>query len=83
LVRPAHFAADALTARGVLQAMHGHSTTQPPCAGVPAAADSVDAEYDRSPAALVYRTAEGGSQVVDLYVCGRTRPVRSAILPTR
>ena len=31
-------------------------------------------------AALVYRRVEGSSQVVDLYVCGNPRPVRSTTL---
>ena len=39
------------------------------------------ATYRRAPAALVYRRPSGGSQVVDLYVCGSKRPIRSATLP--
>ena len=35
---------------------------------------------DLLPAALVYRRVEGSSQVVDLYVCGNPRPVRSTTL---
>jgi hypothetical protein len=40
----------------------------------------VAAEYQHAPAALVYRRVEGSSQVVDLYVCGNPRPVRSTTL---
>jgi hypothetical protein len=51
------------------------------CAGVPAGTRFVPAEYQHADAALVFRRAAGGSQVVDLYVCGQDQPVRSARLP--
>jgi hypothetical protein len=82
VVRPHHFSTDALHARQRLHAMsldtHALSLS---CAGVPAKADRVPAEYRNAPAALVFRRIEGSSQVVDLYVCGDTRPIRSATLP--
>jgi hypothetical protein len=53
------------------------------CPDVPGHGDRVAAEYQRAPAVLVYRPAEGNTQVVDLYVCGNDRPVRSTTLPAR
>jgi hypothetical protein len=50
------------------------------CPDVPQRASTVAAEYQHAPAALVYRRVEGSSQVVDLYVCGNPRPVRSTTL---
>jgi hypothetical protein len=51
------------------------------CSGLPQDAKAVAAEYQHAPAALVYRRAVGSAQVVDLYVCGSTRPIRSTTLP--
>lgn len=81
VVRPGHFTADALQARQRLEAegLDAHASHRS-CAGVPARAKLVPAEYRKAPAALVFRPAEGGSQVVDLYVCGDARPIRSATL---
>jgi hypothetical protein len=41
----------------------------------------VPAEYQNAPAALLYRRPEGGSQIVNLYVCGSSRPIRTTTLP--
>jgi hypothetical protein len=51
------------------------------CPDVPGRGRQVAAEYQHAPAVLVYRRAEGSAQVVDLYVCGNDRPVRSTTLP--
>lgn len=50
---------------------------------VPGRGDLVAVRYDGGPAVLVYRPARGDSQVVDLYLCGTTDPIRSITLPTR
>jgi hypothetical protein len=83
VVRPQHFATDALQARRRLKApaVNG-DLDRLGCAGVPVHADAaVPAEYQHAPAVLVFRRAEGSSQVVDLYVCGSARPIRSTTLP--
>jgi hypothetical protein len=84
VVRPHHFATDARA----LQARLGNSVrgseslpSASACAGVPRGADTLAAEYRRAPAALVFRQARGGFQVVELYACGTTRPLRSVTLP--
>jgi hypothetical protein len=52
------------------------------CSTVPTGDGEVlGASYERAPAALVYRRPSDSSQVVDLYVCGTSRPVRSTTLP--
>ena len=48
-------------------------------AGTPG--ERVAATYQRAPAVLVFHAPASGSQVVDLFVCGSQRPVRSATLP--
>jgi hypothetical protein len=83
VVRPLHFASDALQGRALLAhrsaaAFDDHAQT---CAEVPEHAQTLPAQYQHAPAALVYRRVEGGSQVVDLYVCGNSRPIRSTTLP--
>ncbi|HEX3930338.1 MAG TPA: hypothetical protein VHW64_06510 [Nocardioides sp.] len=81
LVRPHHFADDAREARDRLayadQLASPRSTA---CADPGAAAHVVPAEYRHARAALVYHRAEGGRQVVDLYLCGQGEPVRSTTL---
>ena len=42
----------------------------------------VPVRYDGARAWLVFRAPEGESQVVDLYLCGSTKPARSITLPT-
>jgi hypothetical protein len=46
-------------------------------------AELVPVRYARSPGILAFRTPSGDSQVVDLYLCGQARPVRSVTLPVR
>ena len=83
VVRPQHFSADALHGRSLLQRRSASSSfdTAQRCTAVPRHAHALAAEYQHAPATLVYRRAEGGSQVVDLYVCGSARPIRSTTLP--
>ena len=84
VVRPRRFSTDALRSRELLDAATADEFALKAlrgCTDVPTHADLVAAEYQRAPAALVYRHARGGSQVVDLYVCGSPRPVRSTTLP--
>jgi hypothetical protein len=90
VVRPRHFQDDALTG---LQVLEGKLTTptsysakllavSPHCVSTPAGSQVVRATYERAPAALVYHPVAGTIQIVDLYVCGSSRPVRSVTLPT-
>lgn len=80
VVHPRRFSADALNSRALLPQADAASALQD-CPALPRHADVVAARYQRAPAALVFRQARGGSQVVDLYICGSPRPVRSTTLP--
>jgi hypothetical protein len=89
VVRPRHFQDDALTGLRVLDgkvASTNYSVklmaVSPHCVRTPAGSQVVRATYQRAPAALVYHPAAGTTQIVDLYVCGSSRPVRSVTLPT-
>jgi len=82
VVRPQHFSTDALAGRRLLAPAASMSASgDTACPDVPQRASTVPAEYQHAPAALVYRHVEGSSQVVDLYICGNPRPVRSTTLP--
>lgn len=85
VVHPQHFSVDALAGRRLLERAAYHPLTTQEfthCPSVPTGDGEVlRATYQRAPAALVYRTATGGSQVVDLYLCDSGHPVRSATLP--
>jgi hypothetical protein len=86
VVRPKYFAYDALQGRRLL---HVHTpvkaddrlTRLQGCGVLAKRAHAVPAEYQNAPAALLYRRPQGGSQIVNLVVCGSTRPIRSATLP--
>jgi len=82
LVRPRHFTDDALEGRRLL------GLDPPlaqdfvrPCTDPADQARALPAEYRHVRAALVFRRPEGGSQVVDLFLCGTPQPVRSTRLP--
>jgi len=84
VVHPRRFSVDALAGRKLLLRNTPDALTllDAQCASVPNDDGTVlSATYQRAPAALVYRPASGGSQVVDLYVCGSPQPVRTATLP--
>lgn len=85
VVRSQHFSADALRGRALLDDRAFLADQPKTCADVPTGSDAVAgivaAEYQGAPAALVYRPVAGTSQVVDLYVCGTPRPIRSTTLP--
>jgi hypothetical protein len=87
VVRPQHFTADALAARRLVTAASpGRSTRNlaripSRCVDAPGDSTVVRATYQRAPAALVFHRPVSSSQVVDLFVCGSPRPVRSATLP--
>lgn len=86
VVHPRRFSADALAARKLLRHTRPADSLTTldtsACSSVPTQNGVVvRATYQKAPAALVYRRASGGSQVVDLYVCGSPHPVRSATLP--
>jgi hypothetical protein len=88
LVRPRHFTADALAARRVLAkkaplpAYSSLSRSGSSCVGSGVRGELVRATYQQSRATLVFHAPGSGSQVVDLYLCGSNRPVRSATLPS-
>jgi hypothetical protein len=86
VVHPRRFGVDALTGQRLitthqLNSLQFDKETSSSCAAAPARDTVLRALYRRAPAALVYRDPVGGSQVVDLYVCGTRRPVRSTTLP--
>ncbi len=87
-VRPRHFTADALAARRVLAkkaplpAYSSLSRSGSSCVGSGVRGELVRATYRQSRATLVFHAPGSGSQVVDLYLCGSSRPVRSATLPS-
>jgi hypothetical protein len=80
VVHPRRFSVDALRSRSLLPQADAAARLGD-CAAVPQHDDVLAARYRRAPAALVFRQARGGSQVVDLYICGSPRPIRSATLP--
>jgi hypothetical protein len=81
LVRPRRFSADALAGQQLLRKDDRPTVAQATCASVPKGGEVLQATYRQAPAALFYRAASGGSQVVDLYICGTHRPVRTTTLP--
>lgn len=86
-VRPGHFAADALSARAAASqtSSQQYDALKGAAAGcVPSVPDAVvlRATYEKAPAALVFHAAAGSTQIVDLYLCGTSKPIRSITLPT-
>lgn len=84
VVRPQQFGLDVLAGRRLLHdspAARMDAVKAAGCAVPTGSGEVLGATYQRAPAALVYHQPSGGSQVVDLYVCGSRRPVRSATLP--
>ena len=84
VVHPRRFSVDALRAQKRLDGIAALDAQQlgPACArDLPRQARVVPTEYKRAPAALVFRRPQGSSQVVDLFVCGVSRPVRTTTLP--
>jgi len=84
VVHPKTFAGDALFGRRFLGGTTADSTQKSfdtSCTQVPQGARTVPARYRHAPAVLVYRVPAGSGQVVDLYVCGNAKPVRSTTLP--
>jgi hypothetical protein len=89
VVRPGHFTADALSARQAVgpprsATIDAHRLRSVSAGCLPALGDAeaVSATYESAPAALVYHRPAGTTQVVDLYICGSPKPVRSVTLPT-
>lgn len=80
VVHPRHFSRDALQGRQLSTATFDAAKSLA-CTTLPRHGRVVPAEYQHAPAALVYRRPEGSSQVVDLYVCGTSQPVRTTTLP--
>jgi hypothetical protein len=83
LVRPQHFTSDADAARRLL---HRPAATRlmaldASCDVALGRGQRISATYQRAPAVLLFRRPASGTQVVDLFVCGSPRPVRSATLP--
>ncbi|MDX6357871.1 MAG: hypothetical protein QOH37_925 [Nocardioidaceae bacterium] len=87
VVRPRHFTADALAGLRVVDTAQGRrldslKVVSRGCVPSLGNATLVPATYEKAPAALVYHAAAGTTQVVDLYICGSAKPVRSVTLPT-
>ena len=87
LVRPQHFTADAGAARRLVQRQGARSRydLSDPAASSCAVAHTgvrVKATYQGAPALLLFHPPAGNAQVVDLYLCGSGRPVRSTTLPS-
>ena len=83
VVRRQSFSADALAGRALLGGQDTRRIVQPAASCVVPAGDErvLAALYDLAPAALVYHLPDGSTQVVDLVLCGSSRPIRSVTLP--
>jgi hypothetical protein len=87
VVRSQHFTQDALRGRALLEtsdsaAKAGQRSLLQDCPVSETSGEKVlAAEYRNAPAALIFRRPEGGTQVVDLVVCGSTAPMRTTTLP--
>lgn len=83
VVRRPSFSADALAGRALLGGQDTRRVVQPAAACfAPSGGEQVVAAlYDRAPAVLVYHRSDGSTQVVDLVLCGSSRPIRSVTLP--
>jgi len=88
VVRPQHFTSDAVAARRLLETQRTASRSDDAlsqvdgsCVVVPEDGKLVNATYERAPAVLFFHRPVSSTQVVDLFVCGSSRPVRSATLP--
>jgi hypothetical protein len=85
-IHSAHFGDDVRAARGALEAAQPDAITQfgapaTTCAsGITGEGTVVAATYDGAAAALVLRPPAGDVQVVDLYLCDTTEPLRSITL---
>jgi hypothetical protein len=85
VVHPQHFSADALAARGLVDAKASYSAQgvrANACIDAPAHSVLLRAVFRHAPAVLVYHRPAGSTQVVDLFVCGTARPLKSVTLPT-
>ena len=82
VVRGQTFSADALAGRALLTGNDPRRVVRPTASCiVPSGGEqAVAALYDRAPAALVYHRPDGSTQVVDLVLCGSSRPIRSVTL---
>ncbi len=86
VVRPRHFADDALAGRKLLRKKAADTTsefaTPSDCmVGTGHRSDLLAALYQGAPAALLYRHAQDSAQIVDLFVCGSKTPIRTITLP--
>ena len=89
VVRPEHFTSDAAAARRLLSRARATAPQSLRMLDRPAAScvvphgrgTLVSATYERAPAVLLFHRPESSTQVVDLFVCGSSGPVRSATLP--
>jgi len=85
VVHPRHFSTDVREGRRLLQRRADFAASLAPleadCADPADAARVVPARYRRAPASLVYRRPQDNVQVVDLILCGSSRPLRTTTLP--
>jgi hypothetical protein len=83
-IRPRRFSSDAERARqdlGKSAYRVEQDTAKAVCTDVPRSAQALPATYKRFDATLVFRRPQGGSQVVELFLCGSSSPIRSVTLP--
>ena len=86
VVRPRHFADDALAGRQLLHTKaadttHDFAAPSDCSVGTGHRSELLAALYQGAPAALLYRHAQDSAQIVDLFVCGSTTPIRTITLP--
>jgi hypothetical protein len=85
VVHPLSFGTDALAGRALMQSKTAHAARADAagtsCVHAPTDSRLLKAVFRRAPAVLVYHRPAGSTQVVDLFVCGSTQPLRSVTLP--
>ncbi|MGA8247422.1 MAG: hypothetical protein WB797_10990, partial [Nocardioides sp.] len=87
VVHAKHFSADALAGRALMNTRFASKantdvTGRSSCVVAPAHSQLLKALFRGAPAVLVYHRPAGTTQVVDLFVCGTSQPLRSVTLPT-
>jgi hypothetical protein len=86
VVHAQRFSADALAGRALMKSKATYSAHSDiagrSCVVAPAHSRLLKAVFRHAPAVLVYHRPAGSTQVVDLFVCGTTQPLRSVTLPT-
>ncbi len=86
VVRPQQFSADALAGQALMHTKFAYRANDvsgsSSCIVAPPHSRLLAAVFRHAPAVLVYHRPAGSTQVVDLFVCGSTEPLRSITLPS-